>query len=64
MKIFLIVALGVLDLVCLGAFMYLWRTSKYPGAEMGNMDAGLAKIFGVGFVVVSLVIGLIVYFKK
>ena len=64
MKIFLLVVLGVLDLACLGAFLYLWRTSKYPGAEMGNMDAGLAKIFGIGFVIISLVIGAIVFFKK
>ena len=64
MKIFLLFVLGVLDLACLGIFIFLWRSSQYPGAEIGNMDWGLAKIFGVGFVVISLVIGAIIFFKK
>lgn len=64
MKIFLLIVLCVLDLACLGIFVYLWRSSQYPGAEIGNMDVGLAKIFGVTFVSISLIIALIIYFKK
>ena len=64
MKIFLFAVLIVLDLACLAIFFYLWKSSKYPGAEIGNMDWGLAKIFGIGFVIISLVIGGIIYFKK
>ena len=64
MKIFLLVVLGVLDLACLGIFIYLWRSSQYPGAEIGNMDWGLAKIIGIGFVLFSLVKAAIIYFKK
>ncbi len=64
MRIFLLVVLGVLDLACLGIFIYLWRSSQYQGAEIGNMDWGLAKVFGIGFVVISLVIASMIYFKK
>ena len=64
MKIFLLIVLGVLDLACLGIFIYLWRSSQYQGAEVGNMDWGLAKIFGIGFVIISLVIATILFFKK
>ncbi len=64
MKLFLLVVLGVLDLVCLGIFIYLWRSSQYQGAEAGNMDWGFAKIFGIGFVIISLAIAAIIYFKR
>ncbi len=64
MKISLIVVLGILDIICFGAFIYLWRSSKYPGAEIGNMDWGLAKIFGIGALIISLLIAMIIYFKK
>ena len=64
MKIFLLVVLGILDLACLGIFLYLWRSSKYQGAEIGNMDWGLAKIFGIGIVMISLVMASILLFKK
>ena len=64
MKIFLLVLLGIIDLICLGIFLYLWQSSKYPGAEIGNMDWGLAKIFGIAFVIISLVVGTIIFFKK
>ena len=64
MKIYLLVVLGVLDLACLSIFIYLWRSSQYPGAEIGNMDWGLAKIFGIGFVIISLIIGSLIFFKK
>jgi hypothetical protein len=64
MKIFLFIVLCFLDLACLGIFIYLWRSSQYPGAEIGNMDWGLAKVFGIGFVIISLVIASIFFFKK
>jgi len=63
-KIFLLVVLGIIDLICLAIFIYLWQSSKYPGAEIGNMDWGLAKFFGIAFVIISLVIGAIIFFKK
>ena len=56
--------LGVIDLICLALFLYLWKSSKSPGAEIGNMDWGLAKIFGIAFVSISVVVGLMMFFKK
>ncbi|HQW02245.1 MAG TPA: hypothetical protein PLR30_07200 [Saprospiraceae bacterium] len=64
MKIFILVVLGILDIICLAAFVYLWRSSQNPGAEIGNMDWGLAKIFGIGALIISLLIALIIIFKK
>jgi hypothetical protein len=64
MKIFLLVVFGIVDLVCLAIFIYLWRSSSYPSAEIGNMDWRLAKIFGIGFVMMSLLIGGIYIYKK
>ncbi|MBL0006365.1 MAG: hypothetical protein IPP25_04035 [Saprospiraceae bacterium] len=64
MKISLIVVLGILDIICFAAFIYLWRSSQYPGAEIGNMDWGVAKIFGIGALIISLLIAMIIYFKK
>ncbi len=64
MKIFLLVALCILDIISLAAFIYLWRSSQYPGAEIGNMDWGLAKIFGIGALIISLLIAVIIFLKK
>ena len=64
MKIFILVVLGILDIICLAAFVYLWRSLQNPGAEIGNMDWGLAKIFGIGALIISLLIALIIIFKK
>ncbi len=64
MKTSLIVVLGVLDLICVAAFIYLGRTSQYPGAEISNMDWGLAKIFGIGALIISLLIAAIIFLKK
>lgn len=64
MKIFLLVVLGILDVICFAAFVYLWRSSQYPGAEIGNMDWGLAKIFGISTLIISLLIALLLFLKK
>jgi len=64
MKIFLMIALCILDIICFAAFIYLWRSSQYPGAEIGNMDWGLAKIFGIGALIISLLIAAIIFLKK
>lgn len=64
MKISLLVVLGILDIICFGAFIYLWRSSKSPGAEISNMDWGLAKIFGIGALIISLLIAAIIFLKK
>lgn len=64
MKISLLVVLGILDIICFVAFIYLWRSSQYPGAEIGNMDWELAKIFGIGALIISLLIAAIIFLKK
>lgn len=64
MKIFILVVLGVLDVIFFAAFIYLWRSSQYPGAEIGNMDWGLAKIFGIGVLIISVLIAVIICLKK
>ncbi len=64
MKISLLVVLGFFDVICFVAFIYLWRSSQYPGAEIGNMDWGLAKIFGIGTLIISLLIVLVIFLKK
>ncbi len=64
MKTILISILGILDILFLIATIYLWRTSKYPGAEIGNMDAGLMKFAGGGFIIVSLMLGCVLFSKR
>ena len=64
MKMFLITILAVADIIFLVATIYLWRTSQYPGAEIGNMDSGFMKMSGAGFLIVSLILGCVLYFKK
>ena len=64
MKIFILIVLGILDLASLGVFLYLWRSSQYPGAEIGNMDWGLAKVFGMAALGISVLITLIFMYKK
>jgi len=60
----LLVILGLLDLSLLFITISLWRSSYYPGAEIGNMDSDLAKISGGAFLVVSVSIIGILYFRK
>ena len=64
MKIFILVVLGLLDVACLAIFLYLYRSSKYPGAEISNMDWSLAKIFGLAALLISVMLGLVFFFKK
>lgn len=64
MKIILLIALCILDIISFAGFLYLWRSSQYPGAEIGNMDWGVAKIFGIGALIISVLIAMIIYFKK
>jgi hypothetical protein len=64
MKSFMLVALGLLDITCLSLIIYLWRISKYSGAEIGNIDWGLAKVFGVATLAISVLIALIFFYKK
>jgi hypothetical protein len=64
MKIFILVVLGILDIICLAAFCVFVEIIANPGAEIGNMDWGLAKIFGIGALIISLLIALIIIFKK
>ncbi|MEP6795726.1 MAG: hypothetical protein ABJB16_15460 [Saprospiraceae bacterium] len=64
MRFFLLIILGLLDIGCLIAMISLWRSSHYPGAEIGNMDGSLAKICAGLFLGITLVIFGIFYFKK
>lgn len=64
MRIFILVVLGIIDIACLGFFIYLWKSSRYPGAEIGNMDWGLAKVFGMAALVISLLFVLIFLYRK
>ncbi|HZV71867.1 MAG TPA: hypothetical protein VFG10_20135 [Saprospiraceae bacterium] len=61
---FLLIILGLLDLGLLFITISLWRSSHFPGAEIGNLDSGLAKIAGGAFLVVSVSIIGILYFRK
>ena len=61
---FLLIFLGLLDVGLLFITISLWRSSHYPGAEIGNMDSGLAKISGGACLVIALLIAGILYFKK
>jgi len=63
MKILLII-LALLAIACLIMAISLWRSSHYPGAEIGNMDGGLAKIAFGAFLVIGVVFFAILYFRK
>jgi len=63
MKILLII-LALLAIACLIMAISLWRSSHYPGAEIGNMDGSLAKIALGAFLVIGMVIFGILYFRK
>jgi hypothetical protein len=56
--------LAIVDAICFVAFIYLWRTSQYSGAEIGNLDWGLAKIFGIAALIIRLLIAVIIILKK
>jgi len=64
MKLFILVVLGILDIASVCIFAYLWISSRYPGAEIGNMDWELAKVFGMAALVISVLFVLIFLYKK
>jgi peptidoglycan biosynthesis protein MviN/MurJ (putative lipid II flippase) len=63
MKILLII-LALLAIACLIMAISLWRSSHYPGAEIGNMDGSLAKLALGAFLVIGIVFFAILYFRK
>jgi|GEM_PF-3837675 len=63
MKILLII-LALLAFSCLIMAIALWRSSHSPGAEIDNMDEGLAKIALFAFLAIGAVIFGILHFRK
>jgi hypothetical protein len=63
MKILLII-LSLLAIACLIMSISLWRSSHYPGAEIGNMDGGLAKIAFGAFIILGVIIVGIIYLRR
>ncbi len=64
MKRTLLIILGLLALSCMTTGILLWKRSLYPDIETGQMYRGLSEIFWGVFLVITVVMAGINWYKK